>query len=137
MDGDCLFCRIAAGDIPSSVVYENDRVLAFLDIHPVNAGHTLVIPKKHSRNALSVPENEWLEIMRTVRLLAQAIHTATGADGMNIITNNESAGHQLVFHTHVHIIPRFKNDGFKLSMSQGTYKEGEAEEVLKRIRDSL
>ena len=93
---NCIFCNIIAGDIPSSKVYEDDQVLAFLDISQTTKGHTLLIPKEHVRNVLArLPK------------VARAVQKATGAVGMNILNNNEEVAGQTVFHAHVHLIPRY------------------------------
>lgn len=133
---DCIFCKIISGEIPAEKVYEDADTLAFLDIKPNNPGHTLVIPKKHYRNIFDIPEDEWLKVMKTVHFLAPKIKEAVGADGVNITTNNEPAAHQVVMHSHVHIIPRMHGDPHKPWV--GTpYKEGEAEKVAQKIRSEL
>jgi histidine triad (HIT) family protein len=119
---DCLFCKIVAGEIPSQKVYEDDNVYAFLDINPVHIGHTLVVPKKHSEDILSIDANAWGAVCERVHQLAPAVKKATGADGINIIMNNKKSAGQLIDHAHVHIIPRFKDDGMK-GLPQ--HKEGE------------
>ena len=133
---ECIFCKILRGELPSYKVYEDEHVLAFLDIHPVNAGHTLVVPKTHSKNIFDVSSENWARVAGVVRMLAITIEKAVGANGINIgMSNREHAG-QTVDHTHVHIIPRFKGDGLKL-MPQGTYKQGEAETTLAKILAAL
>ena len=133
---DCIFCKIIAGEIPAEKVYEDADTLAFLDIKPANPGHVLVIPKRHSRNLLDIPENEWLDVMKTVRRLAPIVKKATGAPGINLSMNNEPAAHQIVFHAHVHIIPRFEGDAHK-PWAQREYTGDEAKEVAEKIRDTL
>lgn len=133
---DCIFCKIIKGDIPSYKVYENDDVYAFLDIHPANKGHTLVIPKKHARNIFDIPHENWSSVMSAVRLLAGTIEKAVGADGINLAMNNREHAGQVVDHTHVHIIPRFKGDGLRL-MPGHAYKEGEAEQILSSITANI
>jgi len=133
---DCIFCKIIEGEIPSLKVYEDEDVYAFLDNGPINAGHTLVIPKKHSRNALEMNSNEFALLAKKIHLVATAVKKATDAGGVNITFNNESAAGQVVFHTHAHIIPRFKNDGYKM-WGSGEYTVGEAEEVAEKIREAL
>lgn len=108
---DCLFCKIVAGATPSEKIYEDEDTFAFLDIHPINRGHTLVIPKAHYANIYEAPEEVFARLMHTVRFLAPKIKQAVGADGINIGINNDKAAGQLVFHLHVHIIPRFDEDG--------------------------
>lgn len=133
---DCIFCKIIAGEIPAEKVYENDDVFAFLDIKPNNHGHTLVIPKKHYRNLLDIPEETWLAMMKAVHLLAPIIKKSMNADGINLTMNNEPAANQLVFHAHVHIIPRIEGDPY-LPWVGASYQDGEAKEVAKKIKAAL
>ncbi len=136
MSSDCIFCKIVRGDIPSHKVYEDDKTLAFLDIHPVNPGHTLVVPKHHATNIFEISKEDWSRVAEAVHMLAGKIERATAADGVNIsMSNREDAG-QTVYHAHVHLIPRFKGDGLK-HWGQKTYNEGEAVEVLEKIRAEL
>lgn len=133
---DTVFSKIISGEIPAHIVYENDHVIAFLDIAPIHPGHTLVLPKKYARNILDISEESWEHVSRAVRFLAPKIKKAVHADGVNIIMNNEPAGHQIVFHAHVHIVPRFNDDGLT-TWAQHSYKENEAEEVLKKIKEAV
>lgn len=131
-----LFSKIIAGEIPSEKVYEDDKTYAFLDINPTNFGHTLVVPKNCSENIYDITDEDWVAIMRTVRMLAPKIKEALGAEGINIIMNNEQPAGQIVPYTHVHIIPRYKTDGFK-HWKGVPYQEGEITKVGKKIRMSL
>ena len=133
---DCIFCKIVRGELPSYKVYEDDKTIAFLDIHPVNAGHTLVVPKAHATNIFDILKEDWVAVAETVRVLSIAIEKGVGADGINIAINNREHAGQVVDHPHVHIIPRFKGDGLKL-MPQRTYKEKEAEATAEKIRGAL
>lgn len=134
---NCIFCKIVEGLIPSTKIYENADVLAFLDIQPVHPGHTLVIPKDHFENIYTTPSEAWVRVQIAVKDIALAVKHATGADGINIIVNNESAGGQIVPHTHVHIIPRHNEDGLK-QWSQGVYKSAEeSAEIAKAISEEL
>lgn len=133
---DCIFCKIIRGELPSFKVYEDEHALAFLDIHPVNAGHTLVIPKKHSHNIFDIAPEDWAAVSEVVRTLSVAIEKGVSADGVNIAMNNREHAGQVVDHPHVHIIPRFKGDGLKL-MPQRSYESGEAESTLAKIRGAL
>ena len=131
-----IFDKILSGAIPADVVYETDQVLAFLDIAPNNPGHTLVIPKEATRNLLTISPESWAAVMEAVRVLAPAIKEATGADGINLMMNNEPTAGQIVMHAHVHIIPRHEGDGFK--HWPGTpYGEGEAAAMADKIRKAL
>ena len=133
---DCIFCKIISGELPSFKVYEDERVIAFLDIRPVNAGHTLVVPKAHSQNIFDIKPEDWDAVAGVTRVLAIAIEKGTGADGVNIAMNNREHAGQVVHHPHVHIIPRFKGDGIKL-MPQRTYQDKEAETTAEKIRSCL
>ena len=113
---DCIFCQIVSGQIPSSKVYEDEEVLAFLDITQVTTGHTLVIPKKHYRNVLEMDAEAASSLFARVPKIAKQLQEKLGASGVNIINNNEEAAGQTVFHTHVHLLPRFDaTDGLKLT----------------------
>ena len=133
---ECIFCKIIAGKLPSHKVYEDEKVIAFLDIMPVNAGHTLVVPKKHAHNIFDIESADWLAVCDAVRTIAIAIEKGLSADGVNIAMNNREHAGQVVPHPHVHVIPRYKGDGIKL-MPQRTYLEKEAETTLEKIRAAL
>ncbi|MCW9054506.1 MAG: HIT family protein [Candidatus Pacebacteria bacterium] len=109
---DDLFDKIIRGDVPSEKIYEDEYTYAFLDINPNNPGHTLVVPKVHSTNVLDITEDDWVHLMKTVRLLAPKVKEAMEADGVHVYMNNEPTAFQEIMHTHVHIIPRHKGDGF-------------------------
>ena len=110
MVSDCIFCKIVAGEIPASKVYEDDHFLAFLDISQVTPGHTLVIPKKHARNLLEMTPDETADLFNVVSTVTKKVENATQPQGMNIISNMEEIAGQSVFHTHVHILPRYSQD---------------------------
>ena len=110
MSADCIFCKIVAGEIPASKVYEDDHFLAFLDISQVTPGHTLVIPKKHARNLLEMTPDETADLFNVVSTVTKKVESATQPQGMNIISNMEEIAGQSVFHTHVHILPRYSQD---------------------------
>ena len=129
---DCIFCKIIRGEIPCDKVYENDKVLAFLDISPVNKGHTIVIPKKHSENLLDADEQTLCELIKAVKKLSIAIKKAVKADGINIGINNFKAAGQLVPHFHIHIMPRFENDGLKIDWP--TKKLDNMEKIAESIK---
>jgi len=135
-DTETIFSKIIRKEIPAEIVYEDDDVLAFLDIAPNNPGHTLVIPKKPTRNLLTIDRESWAKVMEVVRMLAPMIQEAVGAEGINIMMNNEPVAGQIVFHAHVHIIPRFKDDGYK-HWPGAKYKEGEMAEVGRKIREVI
>ena len=113
---DCIFCKIVAGEIPSSKIYEDDQILAFLDITQVTPGHTLVIPKKHVRNIPDMDGQEAGLLFSRIPKIARHLTDKLGAQGLNVLSNSEAAAGQTVFHTHIHLLPRFEEgDGLKIS----------------------
>jgi histidine triad (HIT) family protein len=133
MESETIFSKIIRKEIPAEIVYEDADVLAFLDILPNNPGHTLVIPKAPTRNLLTMDTANWVKVMEVVRILAPKIKEAVGAEGINLMMNNEPAAGQIVFHAHVHIIPRFSDDGYK-HWEGAPYPEGELARVGEKIR---
>lgn len=134
---DCLFCKIINGEIPAGKVYEDEHSFAFLDIKPINPGHTLLIPKKHFVNLYEIPDEVLAKLAPTIKKLAVAIKKAVGAGGINIGMNNDHAAGQLIFHAHIHIMPRFKNDGYRPWIG-GPYKnDAEKYEIVKKIISNL
>ncbi|MBN2368232.1 HIT family protein [Candidatus Woesearchaeota archaeon] len=136
MDENCIFCKIINGQIPSTKIYENDYVYAFLDIMPVNKGHTLVVPKKHSKNLLEDDVEDLKHCVEAVQKIAPAIVRAVEADGFNLGVNTNKAAGQAVFHTHFHIIPRHEEDGLR-PWPQRKYDEGEIDPVKEKIIKAL
>ena len=128
----CVFCKIIDGAIPSSKVYEDDEVLAILDLSQTTKGHTIVMPKKHYANMLEIPTDEFASLMGKVKTIAQLLVTKLSANGCNILINtNESAG-QTVMHLHVHIIPRFdETDGINIEFKENP--NADLATVLKEI----
>lgn len=133
---DCLFCKIIKNEIPSEKIYEDEHTFAFLDINPVNIGHTLLIPKTHSQNIFDVETRALEKIAPVLKKLSLSIKEAVGADGINIISNNGGAAGQLVFHLHLHIIPRFSDDGLKHWHGKNYSKE-EMSETAEKIKLNL
>lgn len=112
---DCLFCKIVAGEIPCHRVFENDRVLAFLDINPLSVGHTVVIPRAHAVRFEQLSEDDAAALAGAIGPLADRILSAVGWEDYNLLQNNGSSAGQVVMHVHFHIIPRRANDdlGFR------------------------
>lgn len=127
---ETIFEKIIKGEIPCDKVYEDEHVLAFLDAFPGARGHTLVVPKKHSRNFINIQEEEIGPLFEAVNKVSNAVKSAMDAEGVFIAMNNEVG--QEVFHTHVHVIPRSKNDGWHMTRKL-EYKDGEAAEVAEKI----
>ena len=129
---DCIFCKIIQGKIPADKVYENDKIMAFLDIQPISKGHTLIVPKKHYTDLLDTPDDVLCEMMTSAKKIAEAAVKAVGADGFNIGVNTKPAAGQIVMHMHLHVMPRFKNDGLKHWPGKTIAKEEFA-----KIRDQI
>lgn len=134
---NCVFCKIVAWDTPSQRVYEDDQLIAFLDINPINWGHTLVIPRQHYGNCTETPPEVLSEMIKLTHKLAPAIASAMAADGYNLGINNGRAAGQLVDHVHIHIIPRKTDDGLKSWPSRSRYPEGEMGTTAKKIKAVL
>ena len=134
---NCIFCDIINKKANAEILFENEKVLAFLDIRPVNYGHTLVIPKTHSENFLSVGGEELSELIRSTQIISDAIVRSLKPDGFNIVANNGAVAGQSVFHFHFHIIPRFKNDAFSFKPNLKSYNNGSMREFADKIRTEI
>lgn len=135
-ESDCIFCQIVEKKIPSKVLYEDEKNLAFLDIYPIFKGHTIIIPKKHYHNLEEIPEIELAETYKVVKELATLIHKKLKIDGYNILQNNYEAAGQVIQHFHVHIIPRSINDGrFKLKIPREQSTDEELNNILNTLRE--
>lgn len=133
---DCIFCKIVKGEIPSNKVYEDEKCLAFLSINPNNDGHTLLIPKAHYRSYFETPDEVLENLAVQTKHIGTAIQKAMGSEGMNITNNSEKAAGQVVFHTHIHLIPRFSADGFKHWASK-EYTGNKAEQIAEKIKKEI
>lgn len=131
---DCVFCKIIKGEIPSIKVYEDKDTIAILDIHPINPGHTLVMTREHYETIGDVPDSLLQELMLAVKKIATGLKKM--ADGVNVNQNNRREAGQIIDHIHFHVIPRMKGDGLKHWPGK-SYKEGEAEELAKKIKSLL
>ena len=135
---DCIFCKIVAGQIPAIKLYEDDHVLAFMDIGPIVKGHALVIPKVHHDPLAQTPDNVLAQVIAVVRRIAQAQQEGLGADGVNIHQANGVTAGQVVPHLHFHIIPRFKHDGHHWNCTAHPYADlSEAAALADRIKAAL
>jgi histidine triad (HIT) family protein len=134
---DCIFCRIIEGREPSVKVYEDSSVVAFMDIYPINPGHLLVVPKRHVERFDELTEEEVAALARAARRLAPAVIKAVGADGYNIVSNNGRAAGQVIFHVHLHIVPRFSGDHCRFDCRRLGSSWQELERVASLIRESL
>ena len=135
---DCIFCKIANHEVPSSIIYEDDDVISFLDISQTTKGHALVIPKEHFDNFLSVDKETMHKVMDVAQRIGQADIAVLGAKGVNILTNvNKEAG-QSVYHFHVHVIPRYaKNEGFQITMKENIEKDINLPAIAEIVRKGM
>lgn len=132
-----VFDKILDGELPCHKVYEDDHVLAFLDVAPLSSGHTLVIPKERKAFLHELSDEQAAAIGRVLPRLARAVMNATGATAYNILQNNGAAAHQAVFHVHFHIIPRHGERGLGVGWSSSTLDQDTAPALAKRIADAL
>ncbi len=114
LDPDCIFCKIVAGDLPATIVDEDERTIAFMDIAPATRGHALVIPRAHAPDLLSVEDEDLRAVAIASRRLAARVKERLGADGVNLINACGAAAWQTVFHFHVHVVPRYEGDPLRL-----------------------
>ena len=131
MKNDCVFCAIAEAEIPSFKVYEDELVLAYLDINPFTKGHTLVIPKAHSKGLLDTPDETLAAVLARVKKVAAHLKEALPCDGFNILQNNGAAAGQTVMHLHFHIVPRYGQEEITFTSHTGDMK------ALKQLAERL
>ena len=135
---DCIFCRIVRGELPCEKLYEDDAVLAFMDIGPIVKGHALVIPKAHHELLTDLPPHLLGPVMAVVQRVARALYTGLKADGVNVHQTNGAASGQVVPHVHFHVIPRFHTDGHSWNWRAGRYGDpSEMQGLAGQIRAAL
>jgi len=130
-DPDCLFCKIVAGEIPSTRIYEDDRTVAFMDINPATRGHVLVVPREHARDVLSIDPDDLTAVALAAQRIAALVPDRLGADGVNLLNSCGRAAWQTVFHFHMHVIPRYAGDPLRLPW---TPEPGDRDEIAKAAR---
>jgi len=118
-DPDCIFCKIVAGELPATIVDQDERTIAFMDIAPATRGHALVIPRAHTPDLLSVDEEDLYAVAVASRRLASMVKERLGADGVNLLNSCGAAAWQTVFHFHIHVIPRYDGDPLRLPWVPG------------------
>ncbi len=134
---DCIFCKIVAGQIPSARVFEDEQVLAFMNLQQKNPGHILVIPKEHHRNLFDISEDAAADVARIAVRLGRAVKTAFDPAGLNTLQNSEPAAMQSIFHYHVHVIPRYPNDDLMAIWNSPPASPEELEHNAVKIRQAL
>lgn len=136
-DPHCTFCKIVRGEIPSARVLETDHAVAFLDINPLNKGHTLLVPRSHHAHLEELPEEIAAHAGSLLPRLCRAVKAATGAQGLNVIVNIGRVAGQIIDHCHWHIVPRFVNDPLHWPWPQGKYSGDELNQIKSRIEREL
>lgn len=134
---DCIFCKIVTGQIPVAKVYDDQVVVAFLDIGPLSDGHTLIVPKEHFERMHDCPVEILGQVASRLGKIANAVMTAMGSEGYNLLCNNGKAAGQLVEHLHFHIIPRSSDDGLFDRWPSFKYQQGKIEQIAAKIRERL
>ena len=130
---NCIFCKLAAGDIPSATLYEDDDFRVILDLSPASKGHALIIPKEHYRNLYDLDDELAAKAMVLAKMMVLKLKDVLGCDGYNIVQNNEEAAGQTVFHFHMHMIPRYKGDKVGLGWKMGELSDEDKEEILRKV----
>ncbi len=134
-DENCIFCKIANGEIPAATLYEDDDFRVILDLNPASKGHALVLPKEHAANAFELGDELAGKAFVTAKKIGSKLCSGLGCAGLNILQNNGSAAGQTVFHFHMHIIPRYENDSVGLSWKPGKLSEEDKKQILDLFED--
>ena len=137
MKDDCLFCNIAKGKIPSATIYEDSHFRVILDVNPATKGHCLIIPKEHFDNIYDLDAETAGKLFSLATCIARAVRDALGCDGLNIMQNNGEIAGQTVMHFHLHLIPRYENDGVHLAWTPHESEEAQLEEIRAAIRKEI
>ena len=133
--GNCIFCKIINGEIPSHVLYEDEQFKVILDVNPATKGHALILPKEHYANLYELPEETAADAMKLAQRMMRKMTEKLDCDGFNIVQNNGEAAGQTVFHFHMHLIPRYKNDGEILKYIAGDPGPEELERIKKTLTE--
>ena len=131
---DCIFCKIAAGEIPSRKIYEDSDLIAIMDLNPTSKGHSLIIPKEHCTNIYDIDEDIAAKVMKTAKKLATKMTVALNCDGFNLLQNNGETAGQTMFHFHMHLIPRYEGDQVGLTWKPGELTDEMKEEILEKVK---
>lgn len=136
-DCNCIFCKIANGEIPSYTVYEDSDFRVIFDISPASEGHALVIPKEHYKNLFELDENIASKALVVAKKVATELSAELNCDGFNLLQNNEEIAGQTIFHFHIHLIPRYKGDNVKFTTNPGKINEEAAATLADKIKNKL
>ena len=134
-DENCIFCKIANGEIPAATLYEDENFRVILDLGPASKGHALILPKSHAANIYELSDEMAAKAMILAKKMATAMTAALKCDGFNIVQNNGECAGQTVFHFHMHLIPRYEGDGVGLTWKPGELSDEVRDEILKKIKE--
>lgn len=137
VDKDCIFCKIAGGEIPSATVYEDSDFRVILDLGPASRGHALILPKEHFKDLCELDERIGAKVMPLAGKIGSAMKKALGCSGFNVVQNNGAEAGQTVFHFHVHIIPRYENGPAMVTWEPGSAESEELAEISSSIRNAM
>ena len=133
---NCIFCKIAAGEIPSATIYEDDDFRVILDIEPASKGHALILPKEHFANLYELSDEVAAKALLVAKKVISKMTDIVGCDGYNVVQNNGVAAGQTVFHFHIHLIPRYKEDQVNITWKQGSLTEEVKAEILSKMNEA-
>lgn len=133
-DNNCIFCKIAAGEIPSTTLYEDEDFRVILDLSPASKGHALILPKEHYRNLFDLDDALAAKALVLAKKMINRLKDALGCEGYNIVQNNEETAGQTVFHFHMHMIPRYKNDNVGIKWHMGELTEEDKADILNKLK---
>lgn len=133
-DQNCIFCKIAGGEIPAATIYEDEEFRVILDLGPASKGHALILPKEHYANLFEIEDELAGKALKLAKKIGIKMKEVLGCDGLNVVQNNGEAAGQTVFHFHMHLIPRYENDGAKVTWTPGELTEEVKEELLRTLK---
>lgn len=136
IDNNCIFCKIANGEIPSKTLYEDEEFRVILDLAPVTKGHALILPKSHFKNLYELPDETAQKVMKLAKKMATTMTEKLECDGFNLLQNNNEIAGQTIFHFHMHLIPRYENDNQKIAGNPTEMTQDELEAVKNQITES-
>ena len=134
---ECIFCKIVRHELPAEILFENDNVVAILDINPIHYGHALVIPKKHCTDFLHIPTSDLHNVLHATQVIADALVKSLSLVGFNIFSNNGKIAGQSVFHFHMHVTPRYPNDNIQFVLELKSYTGSSMKEYAELIRNQI
>lgn len=134
-DDNCIFCKIANGEIPSATIYEDEDFRAILDLGPASKGHALLLPKEHYADLFALPDETAEKVLPVAKKIVSRMKDVLGCDGYNLVQNNGECAGQTVFHFHMHMIPRYKDDKVGLGWKMGELSNADRDEILAKLKE--